>query len=113
MYYYDVFSIGMAEAGMYDDRPYMAWDVASAYLGWWAGQNYGTMLSGDEVKALLEAAQEESYANGGAGDVGSIAGVIANYFGGSLYDPDLGSINPDGTPYVFGDGDVSDPDGEW
>jgi hypothetical protein len=112
MYTYDVFSIGMAEAGLYDDRPYMAWDIASAYLGWWAGQNYGTELTSDEVKALLEAAQEASYANGGAGDVGSIAGVIAEYFGGSLYG-DGGYVNPDGTPYVFGDGDVSDPDGEW
>jgi hypothetical protein len=114
MYFYDNFTVGMAEAGMYDDEPYMQWDNASAYLGWWAGETYGTELTADEVKALLEAADTE----GGK----TISQIIAEHFGQTLYNGDIGYLNPDGTPYSYGeddsggtngDGDIQDPDGEW
>jgi hypothetical protein len=104
---YDVFSIGMDEhMGSYDDTPYMQWDNAAAYLGWWAGQEFGTELSGDEVKAIYEAYEDKNQL--------IISNCIAEYFDKVMIWDQDGNVYPaDNYPDYEGDGYIEDPDGEW
>jgi hypothetical protein len=104
---YDVFSIGMDEhMDSYADEPYMQWDNASAYLGWWAGQEFGTELSSDEVKAIYEAYEDKNQL--------IISDCIAEYFGKVMVWDQNGNVYPaDNYPEYEGDGDIEDPDGEW
>jgi hypothetical protein len=96
---YDVFDVGLSEAmDAYADEPYKQWDNAAAYLGWWAGQEFGTELSGEEVKAIYEATEDKNQL--------IISECIAEYFGKQMY------MDQEGNMYV-GDGDIEDPDGSW
>jgi hypothetical protein len=104
---YDVFSIGMDEhMDSYADEPYMQWDNVSAYLGWWAGQEFGRELSSDEVKAIYEAYEDKNQL--------IISNCIAEYFGKVMIWDQDGNVYPaDNYPDYEGDGDIEDPDGEW
>jgi hypothetical protein len=101
MLHYDNIDIGMSGAGLHNDEPYLLWDNVSAYFGWWAGQEFGTELSGDDVKNLSKQAAANE-------DIGQyfICDLVANYFGKQIL------VDEDGNFYV-GDGDIEDPDGEW
>jgi hypothetical protein len=104
---YDVFDVGLSEAmNSYADEPYLQWDNAAAYLGWWAGQEFGTELSGEEVKAIYEATEDKNQL--------IITECIAEYFGKVMIWDQDGNVYPsDNYPEYEGDGDIEDPDGEW
>jgi hypothetical protein len=96
MLHYDTIDVGMSGAGLHNDEPYLLWDNVSAYFGWWAGQEFGTELSGDDVKNLCKQETEEYF----------VCDVVAEYFGKQIL------VDENGDFYV-GDGDIADPDGEW
>jgi hypothetical protein len=101
MLWYDGFDIGLSGVGNYDDFPYLQWDNAAAYLGWWAGQEFGRKMTGEETKAFVEAAYDTGEYN-----QWQVSAVIADQFGKEML------TDEDGNWYI-GDGDISDPDGEW
>jgi hypothetical protein len=101
MLVYDGFDIGLSGVGNYDDFPYMQWDNAAAYLGWWAGQEFGTEMTGEELKDFVNRAYETGEYN-----QWTVSEVIADQFGKEMI------RDEDGNMYV-GDGNIEDPDGEW